>query len=303
MATAETVVAAVEALLPEKLEPTVERVRSKLGGGSFSTISRLLSDVLAEQQTRATQISEVPSDLVAVGQQAVGAIYAAVQRQAAAKIEVIEANARKHIEAANHGRAEAALEIERLERETEQLTEAAAAQAAIHDALGRAERAEATVLAARAEIERLAHAFAAAQADAQAARESDQEAQKRAARSEEGRREAETMSRKEINELRQALARSDAAAARASGELERIVPLLQATEKDAKALRSEREQLQLKLVKAETSIESMQTELLAVKKDRDTAREHEQRAHDEAAEARGRLKALGGDAEKSRDDK
>src|ERR1700722_17080465 len=124
MATAEAVAQAVEALIGEKLEPTVERVRSKLGGGSFTTINRVLAEVLSQRQTQATQISEVPADLVDIGQRAVASIYAAVQRQAASKIELIETDSRKQIDAANHAKAEAALEIERLEREAEQAAEA-----------------------------------------------------------------------------------------------------------------------------------------------------------------------------------
>jgi chromosome segregation ATPase len=156
VATAETVTQAVEALVGEGLDPTVERVRAKLGGGSFTTISKVLSEVLAQRQTHATQVSEVPADLVEIGQRSVAAIYAAVQRQATAKIELIEADARKQIDAANHARAEAALEIERLEREGEQAAETlAATQKALQDALSRAERAEATAAAERAEIARV----------------------------------------------------------------------------------------------------------------------------------------------------
>jgi len=99
VATAETVAQAVEALINEKLDPTVERVRAKLGGGSFTTINRVLTTVLAHRETQATQISEVPADLVEIGQRAVAAIYAAVQRQASSKIELIEADSRKQIDA------------------------------------------------------------------------------------------------------------------------------------------------------------------------------------------------------------
>ena len=141
----ETVGQAVDALVQEGLDPTLERVRSKLGGGSYTTINRVLTEVLQKRQTHATQISEVPSDLVEIGQRAVAAIYAAVQRQAASKIELIETNSRKLIDAANHARAEAALEIERLESEAEQAAEAlASSHRATQEALTRAERAEAT---------------------------------------------------------------------------------------------------------------------------------------------------------------
>jgi hypothetical protein len=99
------------------LDPTLERVRSKLGGGSHTTINRVLTAVLLPQRrTHATQISEVPADLVEIGQRAVAAIYA-VQRQAAGKIELIETNSRNQIDPANHARG-VALEIERLEGST-----------------------------------------------------------------------------------------------------------------------------------------------------------------------------------------
>jgi len=62
--------------------------------------NRVLTTVLEKRQTHATQISEVPADLVEIGQRAVAAIYAAVQRQAASKIELIETNSRKLIDAA-----------------------------------------------------------------------------------------------------------------------------------------------------------------------------------------------------------
>jgi hypothetical protein len=63
MVTDETVTHAVEALFAEKLDPTVERVRAKLGGGSYTTINRVLAAVLQNRQSQATQISDVPPTL------------------------------------------------------------------------------------------------------------------------------------------------------------------------------------------------------------------------------------------------
>ena len=156
VATPETVAQAVEDLTKEGLDATVERVRAKIGGGSFTTINKLLGEVLAQRQTQVAQVSDLPPDLLEVGQRAVASIYASVQRSATDKIAVIEAEARKNIDAANHARAEAALEIERLEGEGEQSAEAlATAQKAAQEALARAERAEATAAAERSEIERV----------------------------------------------------------------------------------------------------------------------------------------------------
>src|ERR1700759_5118722 len=127
VATAEGVSQAVDELLTEGLDPTVERVRTKLGGGSFTTISRLLSNVLVHRKGFGTQKSDAPADLVEVGQRTVSTIYAAVNRHANTRIEIVEADASKQVDAANHSLAEAALEIERLECESEKAAEILAA--------------------------------------------------------------------------------------------------------------------------------------------------------------------------------
>ena len=93
--------------------------------GSFTTINRVLTTVLLSQrQTHATQISErSPQSMRRFSGKPAG------------KIELIERNSRKQIDAANHARAEAALEIERLERKAEQAAETlAAAQRATQEA-------------------------------------------------------------------------------------------------------------------------------------------------------------------------
>ena len=318
VATAETVAQAVEALISEGLDPTVERVRAKLGGGSFTTINKVLGVVLAQRKTEATQVSEVPADLVEIGQRAVASIYAAVQRQATTKIELIEADARKQIDAANHARAEAALEIERLESEGEQSAEALAiAQKANQDATARAERAEATAQASRDEIKHLTQVIATAQADAQAARESDREAQQRATRSEDARRTAEAESRKEIDRLQKALTRAEAQTESGRAEVERLTQRLTAVEAEAKRAadthrateaesRKEIDRLQKALTRAEAQTESGRAEverltqhLTAAEKkaqqEVDRAREGERGARDEAAELRGQLKASSGE--------
>ena len=65
-------------------------------------------------------LRSVPADLVEIGQRAVAAIYAAVQRQAASKIELIEMNSRKLIDPATPGPRPTSqasqLEIQRLEQ-------------------------------------------------------------------------------------------------------------------------------------------------------------------------------------------
>ncbi len=291
VATSEAVSTAVEALVAEGLDPTVERVRAKLGGGSYTTINRLLADVLAQRQSQAAEASEVPADLIDIGQRAVASIYSAVQRQANAKIEALEADARKQIDAANHARAEAALEIERLEREGEQTAEALAAeQTATQVAVARAERAEATAQASKAEIDRLTRALAAAQGDIQSMRESEREAQQRAARSEDARRAAETENRKEFDRLQKALARAEAQVESSCAEVERLTSQLTAAQTEREKIEKDRGELEKRLSKAEASVEAAKAELQKARQELERTREGERRARDEAAELRGQFK-------------
>ena len=289
----ETVGQAVNSLVTDGLDPTLERVRAKIGGGSYTTINRVLSAVLEQRQTHAIQISEIPPDLVEIGQRAVAQIYAAVQRQAASKIELIEANSRKQIDAATHARAQAALEIEGLEREAEQAADALViSHQATHDALTRAERAEATALAGQAEIQRLERAIVGAQADAQAARESDREAQKRAARSEDARRSFEEGTRKEIDRLQKSLGQSEAQVAIAHEKVEHITQNLQRAEAETTRLREERDQLHSRAAKAEAGVEVVREELQKAATELARAQDSERRARDETAQLRVHIKAI-----------
>lgn len=54
----------------------------------------------------------MPVSLAEIGQRAIAAIYAAVKRHAASKMELIETNSWKLIDLATHARAEATLEID-----------------------------------------------------------------------------------------------------------------------------------------------------------------------------------------------
>jgi len=90
------------------MEPSAKPSMSGSGRGTTPPSTGVLTTVLSQRQTHATQISGVPANLVEIGQRAVEAIYAAVQLQATGKIELIESNSRKQIDAANHARAEAA---------------------------------------------------------------------------------------------------------------------------------------------------------------------------------------------------
>lgn len=155
VATKEAVSDAVEELSRESLDPTVERVRVKLQGGSFSTISKILREVLGERRRDSNAQSDVPPDLLEIGQKAIQAIYTAVQRTASAKVEVIELEARRQTEIARHAQSEAVLEVERLEHESENAAQQlAVAQDEIQSARARAERAEGQLEALTREAQR-----------------------------------------------------------------------------------------------------------------------------------------------------
>jgi chromosome segregation ATPase len=290
--TVEAVTRFVEALAGEGLEPTMERVRAKLGGGSYTSISRILNEVLAQRRAEATQVTQLPPDLLEIGQRAVGAIYAAVKQSAAAKIELIESDARKHIDAANHARAEAALEIERLEREGEQGAEALLlAQKATQEAVTRAERAEATAVAQGTEITRLNQTLVAMQADVQATHESEREALQRAHRIEEARRTSEVASRAEIERLQKESTRAQAHREACAEEIERFKALLAAAEGEGKEVRRELQQLQGRFSKLEAVAEGAQAGLKGVRLELVEARVAERAARDQTAELRGQIKA------------
>jgi Plasmid replication region DNA-binding N-term len=119
VATPETVTQAVESLRQEGLEPTVDRIRTRLGGGSFTTISRALSAIRRQQGLDQVPVGDMPPDLAQIGQQALQGIYAAIQRTARTQIEAIEREARLQVQAAEKARSEAELEIERLERQAD----------------------------------------------------------------------------------------------------------------------------------------------------------------------------------------
>jgi hypothetical protein len=206
VATKEGVERAVHELTAEGLTPTVDRVRTKVGGGSFSTIGRLLNDVLAYQSVNSAAAEEIPATILDIGQRSVAAIYAAVTRDSTVKINLIEAEARRQVEAANHARSEATLEIERLEQEAEQAAESIAlAEQQAKDFLRRAEISEARVQSyetstreLRLEIQDLQKQLVKAEANTTAAQRELEAAQKETAAA----RKGEQLAREEAAELR-----------------------------------------------------------------------------------------------------
>ena len=177
-------------------------MRAKLGGGSFTTINRVCEGVLwLTEGRRRRRVGEVPGDLVEIGQRAGGQrIYAAVQRQASSKIELIEADSRKQIDAADapaeSGSGNRKRGSNRRRRPRPPRNRPAA------DALARPDRAEAG--AARAGIEHSNARDRGRPAEC-ASRSRDQEAQKRALRRGGARRLAEAESHRQSSRLQKAL--------------------------------------------------------------------------------------------------
>jgi uncharacterized coiled-coil DUF342 family protein len=155
LATPEAVTETVNALRQEGLDPTVERIRTRLGGGSFTTISRALSVLRKQQGLDQPPVGDMPADLAQIGQQAVQSIYAAIQRTARTQIEAIESDARLQVQATQKARSEAELEIERLEQQAETAEEALSSLRVTTDDLrARAERSDGQLIELTRDVER-----------------------------------------------------------------------------------------------------------------------------------------------------
>lgn len=156
IATKETVAEAVQKLLLAGLHPTVAQVRGAIGGGSYTTISEVLSQVLADRRAPEPHVTEMPEDLAKIAQQAALAIYTAIQKAANSRIEIVERDAGSRVGHADHARREAEFEIESLERDAVALSrERDVARESAHKASARAERAEAQLAAIEAQVQRL----------------------------------------------------------------------------------------------------------------------------------------------------
>lgn len=136
--------------LPAGTVPTVERIRDALGGGSYTTISRVLAEIVKSDDQVAAQVTEVPSELQILGQQAVAAIYSAVSKQARIQIEAAEATAQRRIDEIGARLATAEREISRLEAvETQGIQDLQERAAELQAALERAIRAETALQASQ----------------------------------------------------------------------------------------------------------------------------------------------------------
>lgn len=187
VATLETVLKALEELGGEGAVPSVEAIRTRLGGGSYSTISRLLRDIVKAGETRQVQASELPDAIAEIGRQAAASIYAAVTKQARQQLESAEAAAQARIDEAEGRLRGAELEIERLEKAVEAAAEdAQEREEARQAAQEQAARSDAALAACqearRGDADRAAGERSQLAQDVAAAREAERQARDQTAR-------------------------------------------------------------------------------------------------------------------------
>ena len=104
------------------IKPTLERVRSELGAGSFSTINTMLKEWKDSRlDKQAVTAVDLPSDIVDIGQKAAAMIWAIADQHCSKVISGIKHDALVVSEQITLERGEALGEINRLEIESERL--------------------------------------------------------------------------------------------------------------------------------------------------------------------------------------
>lgn len=285
IATQEAVATAVESLIAEGLEPTLERVRAKLGGGSYTTINRALAEVVQARQAGHAKTADIPADLMEIGQKAVAAVYSAVQKQTMATIEALEVDARRQVESAQAAKAEAALEVERLERELESSgEELEQARRLAQEANGRAERAETRNEAHQTEATRLNRDLATARAETDAVRTLLREVEGQA-------RKAEQDARQENQTLQRSLAKAEAALDAAADRQKRDADTVAQLRAELEEIRRTASAASLRAERAEAALGVHEETLGTLRTELSHAREAERQARVEAAELRGQFRS------------
>lgn len=145
-------------LAEQGIKPTLERVRTELGSGSFSTINPILKQWKENKETVDTaQPIDLPHEIAAIGQKATAMIWKIANDQCNDLIKAIRHETDQLIEQANIERSEALAEINRLELENERLTAKALEQEHLINDLrikaALADKANETIATLRAELE------------------------------------------------------------------------------------------------------------------------------------------------------
>ena len=115
--TKEMVIEAAEALLTEEINPSMAAVRSKLGTGSFSTISPILRGWREGRESSKVTKVEMPSDITAALDKFGAQLWTVATGIATDQLDKIREEARHAVELVNSERNEAMDEITRLESE------------------------------------------------------------------------------------------------------------------------------------------------------------------------------------------
>ena len=147
-------------LAEQGIKPTLEKVRTELGGGSFSTINPVLKQWKESRESNDSPATiDLPTEITAIGLKAAGMIWKAANDQCNDLVKAIRHEADQLTEQAHNERDEALGEIQRLESENQRLTAKTTQQDELIGDLrikaALAEKAEATISALRTELEKV----------------------------------------------------------------------------------------------------------------------------------------------------
>lgn len=146
-------------LAEQGIKPTLEKVRTELGGGSFSTINPVLKQWKESRESNDSPATiDLPNEITAIGLKATGMIWKAANDHCNDLVKAIRHETDQFIEQSHNERDEALGEIQRLECENQRLTAKATQQDELIGELrikaALAEKADETINALRAELEK-----------------------------------------------------------------------------------------------------------------------------------------------------
>lgn len=146
-------------LSEQGIKPTLEKVRTELGGGSFSTINPVLKQWKESRELNDSPATiDLPNEITVIGIKAAGMIWKAANDQCNDLVKAIRHETDQLTEQAHSERDEALGEIQRLEAENQRLTAKAIQQDELIGELrikaALAEKSDVTINTLRAELEK-----------------------------------------------------------------------------------------------------------------------------------------------------
>jgi hypothetical protein len=283
IATREAVFGAADAIAAAGGTPTVERVREKLGGGSYSTINGLLQEWTSLRRSETARARELPADIEALAHdlaiKAASEIYARVVESSAAQIAAVREDAVAKVAEAQDQVADAVEEVARLETMLETADrERASTRADAADALIRATSAEGQVIAQGNEIARLAESLTAVQMEQRQAESAAAEL-----------RGQLTASTAQIVAIRE-----DAAAkvAEATAELSRLDGMIEIANREKTKARTDAADAVMRATSAEGQVTAKDHEIARLADSLAKAQMAQRKAESDAAELRGQILEL-----------